>query len=297
MAEKLNYLKAVEYDKLPATFRKKYPSVEALQKAGWWLQLKYDGCYGKAIVSLDPSRRRMLSRTGEDYTASTRHILDDLARRATAQYGAFEDFVVLGEVWHPKWPFPTISGAFRRQAAAPDLRFACHDILTMDMESSIPYRDRYLHLYRLLGFPVAGNISFIVDNHRSGDWFGTALDWALKWKARGNYDGVVLRNPEGWYYPGLVKHGEIVKVKPVLALDLRIDEVLVDTGEKTGRDVYTIKVTYRGVQSSVGSGVPHNFKFGPGAIAEIECMGLTADGRLREPRFKGIRHDKETPDV
>ena len=31
-------------------------------------------------------------------------------------------------------------------------------------------------------------------------------------------------------------------------------------------------------------------------IAEIEFMELTADGKLREPRFKGWRHDKEQPD-
>lgn len=29
-----------------------------------------------------------------------------------------------------------------------------------------------------------------------------------------------------------------------------------------------------------------------GLIVEIEGMGFTADGLIREPRFNGVRHDK-----
>jgi DNA ligase-1 len=34
-----------------------------------------------------------------------------------------------------------------------------------------------------------------------------------------------------------------------------------------------------------------------GKIVEVECMGITPDGRLREPRFKGIRYDKAGTDA
>jgi ATP-dependent DNA ligase len=53
------------------------------------------------------------------------------------------------------------------------------------------------------------------------------------------------------------------------------------------------------VRSWVGSGVPHNIdvsELAPGAIVEVEAMGLTPDGKLREPRFKGIRYDKAGAD-
>ena len=33
-----------------------------------------------------------------------------------------------------------------------------------------------------------------------------------------------------------------------------------------------------------------------GKIVEVECIGITEDGSLREPRIKGVRHDKLQPD-
>ena len=33
-----------------------------------------------------------------------------------------------------------------------------------------------------------------------------------------------------------------------------------------------------------------------GKIVEVECLGVTEDGSLREPRIKGVRHDKIKPD-
>jgi DNA ligase-1 len=97
----------------------------------------------------------------------------------------------------------------------------------------------------------------------------------------------------------MVKNGEIIKVKPTLSLDLRVLQVHVAEGIKTGRPVHTIDVWYNGVRTRVGSGIPHSFNDVPqaGQIVEIECMGLTLTGALREPRFKGIRLDKEQPDV
>ena len=34
-----------------------------------------------------------------------------------------------------------------------------------------------------------------------------------------------------------------------------------------------------------------------GKIVEVEAMGYTSDGFLREPRFIRVRDDKEIPDV
>ena len=122
---------------------------------------------------------------------------------------------------------------------------------------------------------------------------------AAKLKATGKYDGAILRDPNAGYKIGLVKNGEIVKVKPVLSLDLVVTDVFTEPGAKTGRPVYSIEVIYKGVKSKVGSGVPHKREDVPdiGQIAEVECMDITAEGKLREPRFKGIRFDKEQADV
>lgn len=32
-------------------------------------------------------------------------------------------------------------------------------------------------------------------------------------------------------------------------------------------------------------------------LKAVESLGLTADGKLREPRFKGVRFDKHEPDA
>ena len=61
---------------------------------------------------------------------------------------------------------------------------------------------------------------------------------------------------------------------------------------------------YRGVQTDVGTGFTDREREeiaaagqAPCGIAEVEFMELTADGKLREPRFKGWRYDKEQPDT
>ena len=62
-------------------------------------------------------------------------------------------------------------------------------------------------------------------------------------------------------------------------------------------------VEYRGVQTQVGTGFSDAERETIASqgtrnqIAEVEFMELTADGKLREPRFKGWRYDKEQPDA
>ena len=64
-----------------------------------------------------------------------------------------------------------------------------------------------------------------------------------------------------------------------------------------------ITVLYRGVQTDVGTGFTDREREeiaaagqAPCAIAEVEFMELTSDGKLREPRFKGWRYDKDMAD-
>lgn len=282
-------MKAVEFDKLPAKFKKYYPHTNALQEAGWWLQPKYDGCMGIAMMS-SVGDHRMVSRTGEDYTASCKHILKEIADAAQAQSGGWDDFIVIGEVWLPNVAFPTISGMFRKQAPSK-LEFAAHDLLPPGFNTKMEYRLRYADLCQLL---QKDNYCFVVPVVDPRN----ALECALQLKAEGGHDGAILRDPNAGYTVGTVKAGEIVKVKPVMSLDLKVTNQFREVGAKTGRDVWSIEVEYKGVKSRVGSGMPHSQAELPAIhqIAEIECLGITEDGKLREPRFKGIRHDKVKPD-
>lgn len=291
----IQIMKAVEYDKLPVKFKKARPFADLLSN-GYFLQKKYDGCFGKAIIQ-GGGESRMVSRDGL-LIRSCDHILQELEERATLEYGSYDPFVVLGEVWHESQPFPWISGKFRQHKPEPALRFVANDLLPMEMNTREPYRSRLFTLQEFLGYTAI----------QPGSSLGVAefceggvhpMDAALRLKALGGYDGAVLRNHSAGYTVGLVKNGEIIKVKPTLSLDLRCTNEFLRYGEKTGRRVIVLEVEYRGVKTEVGSGVPHSFMLGDclGNIVEIEAMGLTADGRLREPRFKGMRLDKDQPDV
>lgn len=293
-------LKAVEFDKLSSATKKRYGSVQGLRDAGWWLQRKYDGCFGMAVISAT-GRHRMLSRTGEDYTVSCQHILDQLAETASNQMGGWDDFVVLGEVWCEGMTFPDISGRFRQQReVATELQFACNDLLPPDLTSDRPYEQRFDDLEDLLMFrPVPGAL-FPVDTDRRT--CGNPVEVAQKLVAQGGYDGAILRDPSAGYMRGLAKAGQIVKVKPSISLDLVVREIVCDKGEKTGRDVWRVGVYAKqnaSVLGWIGSGLPHQLppELKVGAIIEIEAMGWTPDGQLREPRYKGVRFDKEEPDA
>ncbi len=304
-------MKAVEYDKLPVKFKKANP-FDGLLDQGYWLQKKYDGCMGIATIQANRSICGMLSRTGEDYSASTQHLLDELHEAATELYGQdFAAFVAIGEVWQPieEAKFPAISGSFRRQKPSPQLRFVVNDLLPGGLNTQVAYCDRFSQIEELL--PVLpGTMVTVAETwrtHAEGDM--TAKESAMHWQSAGGFDGAVLRNPNAGYTVGTVKNGEIIKVKPVMSLDLHCNGVLQGEGKHEGK-LGAISVNYNGVVSCVGTGfsdedrefmwqgatrssvglfAPHN----PiGKIVEIECLGITEDGKLREPRFKGIRHDK-----
>ncbi len=291
---KYNILKALEFDKLSAATKRLYVNVQGLADAGWWAQPKYDGVFGKATV-FAAGGGTMESRTGEPIT-SCDHILTALFEQAQAQSGGWDDFVVLGELWHETLPFPTISGDVRRHKASPHLLFVMNDMLPLEMESTLPYFIRHENLsdfekaratdaLRLAPAPVPCRKGVV------------AMAEALV--KQGGYDGLILRDPDAAYTIGDAKQGQIVKVKPKLTLDLLVKRMNRATGAKTGRNVYTIDVEYRGVVTTVGAGMPHSASESPGAgvIVEIECLGITADGALREPVYKGIRFDKLEPDA
>lgn len=302
MAEPLNYMKAVEFDKLPAAFKKAHGRVDNLRQCGWWLQPKYDGCFVK--IEVNPFGSFEITSRTDEPVRSMAHIGEELADRCTATglYGTF-----YGEAWHPTETFPVVSGMFRRHSPQPELVFMANDFVEPDREA--PYSDRYATLQALIGrthSPSVGvdpGLSYAVFCYRSGNWASHATTFAQNWVRNsgvvwGHYDGAILRDPAATYNPGLVKNGELIKVKPNIRLDLKVTAVQIQRGEKTGREVYTIAVEYQGVETVVGSGMPHKFEDAPkvGQIVEIEAMAVTGSGALREPRFIAIRHDKLQPD-
>ncbi len=254
-------------------------------------QAKYDGCC--AILKFREGEYRCaISRTGEAAVS-----MDRIGKLMEAS-GRFRDVAVIGEAWRPgKGIFNKISGDFRRHSDDNELMLIINDVIPLEDfergQCDIPYAQRvaeYRNVY--LSERVAFAISWPAG-------LGDPQERCNFLVGQGGFDGLILRKPDGLWAAGLGTTGEILKIKQKLSFDLRVKEVLIARGEKTGRDVYKLIVDFRGQDLGVGSGLPHTLADVPkvGDIVEVEAMDYSSDGLLREPRYKGIRHDKLEPDT
>lgn len=286
--------KAAEWDKQSASFRKVFKSPNYLAKAGWWLQRKYDGVH----TIIDLKTGTAMSREGTPQP-SIGHIAEHLA----AAYGN-RDAVVQGEIWVEGMPFTEINGASRRNAVQPQLGVVLYDFhdgpaFRAGYDSEL-YADRH---GKATGLAVRGAYKApapITFAQTSTAWEGSdAFALSAKWVAAGGYDGAILRDPHSQWKVGRSREGEVIKIKPTTSLDLRCVGWSIKPGDKTGREVVVLTVEYRGVETKVGSGIPHDLVGSEclGKIIEVECMAVNSNNTLREPRFKAVRHDKTEADA
>lgn len=314
---KYNILKAVEFDACSAKFKKEHGSAQALLSKGWWVQPKYDGCFGKAYIAERLEDCYMVSRTDEP-VRSCDHILRVLHKKHTYARAPFPA-VYLGEVWTEKEPFPKISGAFRQHAPAPWLGFMVNDVLHGDMNCRyMTSGDSYAHRYsaawgvcilmpELWEVRITSVFNVIKCPQLSNF---NVHDYAVSLKNSGSYDGAIMRDPSAPYAPVVAKEGQIVKVKPSMSLDLEVGATHAEQRDTKLGGHLTVFHRAGGplgdmITTHVGSGVTQAMCAEImsvegafiGQIAEIEFMGYTEDGHLREPRFKGWRYDKLKPDV
>lgn len=272
-----------------AAFKKQYPTLDDLPADEYIMMPKYDGCL--AIVVADDTGH-VLTRTGESIT-SIPHVLSD-ARAMLPGY------VIFGEAYKFDTPFKDISGAFRRHAPQAGLILVAFDAVPVaDWRAGKCDESYKARLARLREAWHASPVPAIIVAPASDA--GASQGFANALVANGGYDGAILRRADAGWHIGASKNGEAIKVKPVQSLDLRAWAVFPGKGKHADR-AGGITVTYRGVDTNVGTGFSdaerehlstHGCK---GMIAEIEFMELTADGKLREPRFKGWRYDKTEPD-
>ena len=273
-----------------ADFKKKYPTLDDLPADEYIMMPKYDGCL--AIVVADDTGH-VLTRTGEPVT-SIPHVLAQ-ARKLLPGY------VIFGEAYKFDTPFKDISGAFRRHAPQDDLMLVAFDCVPiMAWWAGIcnePYKARLARL-RAAWLSTPSDEIIVAPAADPGDWQGFANCLV----AMGGYDGAILRRADAPWQTGASKNGEAIKVKPVQSLDLEVHSWFKGKGKHANR-AGGITVLYRGVQTDVGTGFTDREREeiaaagqAPCGIAEVEFMELTADGKLREPRFKGWRYDKTEPD-
>lgn len=313
--------KAVEQDKI----KKKLRPTEEQLRTEYIAQPKYDGCNMVAIkrghwvptvnkglhaikvgdVQMQPVDRGVVdlfSRTGEQ-VVSAHHIENALASAPFFPVGVY-----FGEYWHPTIDQPTVSGMFRKKDGTQytEPMFVVFDYVTLEEweqgYSDLVYQERVSRLPSM-GHAIAEGTAPVFYAESQGfliDQELGSMEAAKLLCEGGAYDGLILRKPSGkWVKGDKGTNGEVVKVKPTITLDLRVEDIGVEVGEKTGRNVYTLWVRLpNGKAQEVGSGVPHHGNGVPkvGDIVEIEAMSYSKFGLLREPRFKGIRYDKPEAD-
>ncbi|ASZ72026.1 ATP-dependent DNA ligase [Xanthomonas phage phi Xc10] len=313
--------KAVEQDKI----KKKLRPTEEQLRTEYIAQPKYDGCNMVAIkrghwvptvnkglhaikvgdVQMQPVDRGVVdlfSRTSEQ-VVSAHHIENALASAPFFPVGVY-----FGEYWHPTIDQPTVSGMFRKKDGTQytEPMFVVFDYVTLEEweqgYSDLVYQERVSRLPSM-GHAIAEGTAPVFYAESQGfliDQELGSMEAAKLLCEGGAYDGLILRKPSGkWVKGDKGTNGEVVKIKPTLTLDLRVVKINMATGEKTGRDVWTVVVDLGdGKTQEVGSGVPHDSAALPveGDIVEIEAMSFSKYGLLREPRYKGIRHDKKEAD-
>lgn len=296
--------KAVEHSALSAKVK---ASLE--QTYQWVLSPKYDGCH--AVFLFDEGKHVVtLSRTGE-HVQSMPNIASDLLH----VYGHLLKsgrWAICGEAWAPGVEFNVISGWFRKQSPVLDLHFVPFDIVEWEPNtdtSSFPpahlgsdarYSARCNALLDQQGcgyhriilprfLPLSGTFSEVLPQ---------AVSYAKEHKQRTDsfFDGAVLAQAAGTYTVGAGKGGEFIKIKPLLSVSVVCVGYDTSTGEKTGKATGCLLFKYNGhMAQRVATGLTQeqveNLPQFVGKTIEVEAMGITVNGFLREPRFKGIRDD------
>lgn len=305
--------KAVELSALSAK-----TTAELETNTEWIISPKYDGCH--AIFCFDNGKHvATYSRSGET-VLSMPHIAQDLIELYPVQDGRV---AICGEAWIVGKEFNEVSGAFRRQSPQAELQFVPFDIVPFDYntDASGPpvllgqldhrqYPATYLSRITSLrdGRRAVRRISsvlvpkfWVFTNTSVRDIMREAIGFARNYKANAYsfYDGAVLAKANGKYIVGSGKGGEFIKCKPLLSETVTVTAVISDIGGKTGKNTCVLCFHLNGEIQKVSTGIVQSqaddWTNDPSLIIgqriEVEAMGLTKNGFLREPRFKGIRSD------
>lgn len=283
---------AANYADLSAKVRKTLPPEDQLH-LHYAAMKKYDGVSG--IV--DTTAGTMTSRTGEDYSVSCAHII----KRCQEVFG--EDSILYGEVWHPTDAQSKISGDFRRQSsgAAEHLRFVIFDVC-------FPYSDdpgqaeRYISIVEYL-FDEPEDSCLLEAAYYNPGTYGTGKQLMETYMPGGGYDGIVYYNPNALLVTGKDKLGNVIKEKPSVTFDLRVIGFEYGKGRHVNR-LGALLLQFKDGKVLKSSGMSDaerdawtaDTSLIVGKIVEIEAMGLSSNGSLREPRYKGVRYDKIKPD-
>ncbi len=308
-----NYIvhKAVEVEALSMRLR------ESDSARRWIISPKYDGCH-VIFTFAEGKHLATYSRSGEAVLS-----MDHIAEQLLDLYPLADNkrIAICGEAWMLGTGFNEISGAFRRHSPQPQLGFVPFDVVPFDYADdtfsgppillgqldNAPYMETYANrLSQLLS-----RRGTIPSNVYAPRWLAvhgtlaqalkeaTAYSLTCKDSTTAHYDGAVLARADGLYKVGAGKGGEFIKVKPLLSHSVKVTAVISDVGVKTQKRTCVLCFDFAGAIQKVSTGLTQEqadaFTADPSVIIdrwiEVEAMGITVNGLLREPRFKGIRED------
>ena len=298
--------KAVEPEKLTKAGRASIADLYDTHFA----QYKYDGCNMIVILRLNDDGSYSVykfSRTGEE-VRSMDHIDGAVIETFMGYAITHSAWVLFGEAWQGGRTQQQISGDFRRHTNSPGLEFVLFDQMTYAEfyagRCETPYGQRYNALFNAV--VSAGSLFRVTETFNPGTYGnGRALRDTLLERQPVGFDGLIYRHKDMPWVAGSGTAGGIIKDKPEYSFDLLVLGVKEGTRANVGK-VGSLTCQFKdGTTVDVGTGLTAAERtmwwacpdFIVGKIVQVEAMGYTANGNsLREPRFKGIRFDKEQPD-
>lgn len=276
-------------------------------------QEKHDGCYSFAVIA--PEDYRIFSRTGKSEFISLKHLSEQL--REMHRFTVLTSAVMLIAEVKANYKDGTsmsaavIAGRCQDETNLfPEAYMVVHDC--------IPYNDFVAGLCNIqyhLRYTIAKKIAerlgwkyaeyTLVNNEQE------AQEFADKIINRGG-EGAVFKRPDGIWQAG--KKNELyMKIKQELSYDLEVTGVVRGAaGTKYADTLGAIECRFRRfglpdgepctVTCSGMSDDERNAWWNDPTliikqIVQVDAMRFTDFGMLREPRFKGIRYDKEQADI
>jgi ATP-dependent DNA ligase len=282
-------------------------ALKAVAGADRILSPKYDGCH--AVFLFNNGELSGVRSRDDKPVRSMQHVADALPN----YYPWLNEgqHAVCGEAWVPGWDFEDISGAFRRHSNQAQLEFVPFDTVPWSivngkpsLNSNVPYDARLHRLGSVWGgWELAGPVRQPQWSYLAGTeahLMACANSEARRLKSLGGYDGAVLALASGTYHSGSSgSSGEFMKIKPLMSETYTVIRTEPAIGDKTGKNTLALVVLHNGKEQKVSTGLLQaaidDYVFNPSHIVgqriEIEFMGITNGGMLREPRYKGIRTD------
>ena len=288
--------KAIEPTNLSA---KQYEKFMARLAAGeYGLQPKVDGCH---IVLVFTNRKFLhaLSSTGE-LVKSCDHLAELIY---PDNLPSSDTWAVLGEAYVPNASFQESSGAFRRQYPQRQIMLAAFDLVQVKGVNTLYCPEPYATRANRLGQVTWHTLPWMPVTTKEGA--ESYARYLVSPPSARPHDGAVLRDLSAPYVAKRCRDAEVVKVKPLLSFDCEVVGMDLAHGTKTGKNTGALVVRFiDGQHLRVATGMTQEQidslhlrpEYWLGKIVQVDGLALTEDGLLREPRFVGVRHDKDKPD-